>query len=92
MVPFSASWRSTASGKPRLIVTRHERGATDRTIRQDTAPDPRQVCYAGTRTSCRGAIAGATDEMPNVPHIELDLAADYAIAKIKESVIGVTGR
>jgi thiamine pyrophosphate-dependent acetolactate synthase large subunit-like protein len=34
----------------------------------------------------------AADEMPNVPHIELDLAAHYAVAKIKEAVIAVTGR
>ena len=34
----------------------------------------------------------AADEMPNVPHIELDLAANYAIAKIKEAVIAATGR
>ena len=32
------------------------------------------------------------DELPNVPHIELDLAAHYAIAKVKEAVIAVTGR
>src|SRR5262249_42348165 len=34
----------------------------------------------------------AADEMPNVPHIELDLAAHYAMAKVKEAVIAVTGR
>jgi pyruvate dehydrogenase (quinone) len=34
----------------------------------------------------------APDEMPNVPHIELDLAAHYAIAKVKEALIAVTGR
>src|SRR5215468_4109347 len=34
----------------------------------------------------------AADEMPNVPHIELDLVSHYAIAKIKEAVIAVTGR
>jgi pyruvate dehydrogenase (quinone) len=34
----------------------------------------------------------AADEMPNVPHIELDLAAHYAVAKIKEAVVAVTGR
>jgi hypothetical protein len=28
----------------------------------------------------------------NVPHIELDLAANYAIAKVEEAVIAVTGR
>jgi pyruvate dehydrogenase (quinone) len=34
----------------------------------------------------------AADEMPNVPHIELELAEHYAVAKIKEAVIAVTGR
>jgi len=34
----------------------------------------------------------AADEMPNVPHIELGLVKNYAIAKIKEAVIAVTGR
>jgi pyruvate dehydrogenase (quinone) len=34
----------------------------------------------------------AADEMPNVPHIELELAEHYAIAKIKEALIAVTGR
>src|SRR5262249_54176748 len=32
------------------------------------------------------------DEMPNVPHIELDLATNYAIAKVKEAVLAVTAR
>src|SRR6516225_3084361 len=34
----------------------------------------------------------AADELPNIPHIELDLAAHYAMAKVKEAVIAVTGR
>jgi len=34
----------------------------------------------------------AADELPNIPHIELDLAAHYAVAKVKEAVIAVTGR
>src|SRR5262245_10625885 len=34
----------------------------------------------------------AADEMPNLPHVELDLAANYAIAKVKEALIAVTGR
>jgi pyruvate dehydrogenase (quinone) len=34
----------------------------------------------------------AADEMPNVPHIELELAEHYAIAKVKEAVMAVTGR
>jgi thiamine pyrophosphate-dependent acetolactate synthase large subunit-like protein len=34
----------------------------------------------------------AADEMPNMPHIDLDQAGHYAIAKIKEAVIAATGR
>ena len=34
----------------------------------------------------------AADELPNVPHIELDLVKHYAVAKIKEAVMAVTGR
>jgi pyruvate dehydrogenase (quinone) len=32
------------------------------------------------------------DEMPNFPHLELDKIGNYAIAKIKEAVLAVTGR
>jgi pyruvate dehydrogenase (quinone) len=31
------------------------------------------------------------DEMPNMPHIELEQAGNYALAKIKEAVLAVTG-
>jgi pyruvate dehydrogenase (quinone) len=31
------------------------------------------------------------DEMPNMPHIELEQAGNYAIAKIKETVLAFTG-
>jgi thiamine pyrophosphate-dependent acetolactate synthase large subunit-like protein len=34
----------------------------------------------------------AADEMPNLPHIELEKLGHYALAKIKEAVIAVTGR
>jgi len=33
----------------------------------------------------------AADEMPNFPHIELDKIGHYAMAKIKEAIIAVTG-
>ena len=33
----------------------------------------------------------ASDEIPNMPHIELEQAGHYAIAKIKEAVLAVTG-
>jgi thiamine pyrophosphate-dependent acetolactate synthase large subunit-like protein len=32
------------------------------------------------------------DELPNMPHVDLGLAKNYAIAKIKEAVIAATGR
>src|SRR5271165_733182 len=34
----------------------------------------------------------AADEMPNLPHIDLDKIGHYAVAKIKEAVLAVTGR
>jgi thiamine pyrophosphate-dependent acetolactate synthase large subunit-like protein len=33
----------------------------------------------------------AADEMPNMPHVELEQAGHYAMAKIKEAVLAVTG-
>jgi pyruvate dehydrogenase (quinone) len=63
--------------------------------------------FKATRPSeLRGAIAEAfavdgpaivdcvvaADEMPNVPHIEPELAGHYAIAKLKEALIAATGR
>jgi thiamine pyrophosphate-dependent acetolactate synthase large subunit-like protein len=34
----------------------------------------------------------AADELPNLPHIDLEQAGHFAIAKIKEAVIAATGR
>jgi pyruvate dehydrogenase (quinone) len=31
------------------------------------------------------------DEMPNIPHLELEQIGHYAVAKIKEAVLAVTG-
>src|ERR1700688_127110 len=33
----------------------------------------------------------AADELPNLPHIELETAGHYAVAKIKEALLAVTG-
>jgi pyruvate dehydrogenase (quinone) len=33
----------------------------------------------------------AADEMPNIPHLELEQIGNYAIAKIKEAVQAVCG-
>ncbi len=37
-------------------------------------------------------VVVAADEMPNLPHIELEKMEHYAVAKIKEAVLAVTGR
>jgi hypothetical protein len=34
----------------------------------------------------------AADELPNLPHIDLDKVEHYAVAKIKEALLAVTGR
>ena len=34
----------------------------------------------------------AANEMPNLPHINLETAGHYAMAKVKEAVLAVTGR
>jgi hypothetical protein len=31
------------------------------------------------------------DDMPNLPHIELEQVGHFALAKIKEAVLAVTG-
>jgi len=33
----------------------------------------------------------AADELPNVPHLELETMGNYAKAKVKEAVLAVTG-
>ncbi len=33
----------------------------------------------------------AADEVPNVPHLEAEVLGNFAIAKIKEAVLAVTG-
>lgn len=50
---------------------------------------PRRLPF-GTGLSA-GCVVTA-NELPNIPHIEIDLAAHYAIAKVKEAVTAVTGR
>jgi pyruvate dehydrogenase (quinone) len=34
----------------------------------------------------------AAEELPNLPHIDLDRVEHYAVAKIKEALLAVTGR
>jgi hypothetical protein len=33
----------------------------------------------------------AADEMPNMPHLEMEQTGNYAVTKIKEAVAAVTG-
>jgi pyruvate dehydrogenase (quinone) len=32
-----------------------------------------------------------TNELPNMPHLELEVVGQYALAKIKEAVLAITG-
>ena len=34
----------------------------------------------------------AADELPNLPHFDIEQAGHYAVAKVKEAVIAATGR
>jgi pyruvate dehydrogenase (quinone) len=34
----------------------------------------------------------AADEKPNLPHIDLETMGHYAVAKVKEAILAVTGR
>ena len=36
-------------------------------------------------------VVVAADEMPNLPHVSLETARQYAVAKIKEAVLAVIG-
>jgi len=36
-------------------------------------------------------VVVAADEMPNLPHVDLKTVGHYAVAKIKEAVLSVTG-
>jgi pyruvate dehydrogenase (quinone) len=33
----------------------------------------------------------AADEIPNLPHVDLETVGHFAVAKIKEAVLAVTG-
>ena len=36
-------------------------------------------------------VVVAADEIPNLPHIDLTTVGHYAVAKIKEAILAVTG-
>jgi len=36
-------------------------------------------------------VVVAADEMPNLPHVEPNMIGNYALAKIREAVLSVTG-
>ncbi len=57
-------------------------------------PDDLRSAIAGALAIEGPAIVDAvvaSDEMPNMPHVELEQAGHYAMAKIKEAVLAVTG-
>lgn len=51
----------------------------------------RTVCATNQRFACPGPKAIATDELPNVPHLDLETMGNFAKAKIKEAILEVTG-
>jgi hypothetical protein len=50
----------------------------------------RSASWPGVVPAIVDAVVVA-DEMPNLPHIDLEQAGHYAVAKIKEAVLAVTG-
>ena len=61
-----------------------------------TAKEPDKLLAALTEAfACEGPVIVdcivASDEMPNMPHVELGQIGHYAVAKIKEAVLAVTG-
>jgi pyruvate dehydrogenase (quinone) len=61
-----------------------------------TVKQPGELMAALTEGSeCEGPVIVdcivASDEMPNMPHVELGQIGHYAVAKIKEAVLAVTG-
>jgi len=61
-----------------------------------TVKEPDKLLAALTETfACEGPVIVdcivASDEMPNMPHVELGQIGHYAVAKIKEAVLAVTG-
>jgi thiamine pyrophosphate-dependent acetolactate synthase large subunit-like protein len=57
-------------------------------------PDELKVAIRDALAADGPAIVDAVvvaDEMPNMPHIELEQVGHYAMAKIKEAVLAVTG-
>ena len=61
-----------------------------------TVKEPGKLMAALTEAfACEGPVIVdcivASNEMPNVPHVELGQIGHYAVAKIKEAVLAVTG-
>jgi pyruvate dehydrogenase (quinone) len=60
-------------------------------------PNPDYVALAracggvGFKAEKPGELREAADELPNVPHLELETMENYAEAKIKEAILAVTG-
>ncbi len=51
----------------------------------------RARCKAPTSSRPPRDTVVVGDEMPNMPHIELEQAGNFVVAKIEEAVLAVTG-
>ncbi|MBX9709762.1 MAG: hypothetical protein K2X60_01905 [Xanthobacteraceae bacterium] len=72
------------------IRVRHEEGAALAAAGQAKLTGQLGVCAGptGPGSTCRIVVA---EGAPNVPHVELDKIENYAVTKIKEAVLAVTG-
>jgi hypothetical protein len=91
---ISAAWGSTATSP---IIRPFPRTATDVFARAISCASCSRPWWEAIDKALKAdgpAIVDcviAADELPNVPHLELETMENYAEAKIKEAILEVTG-
>src|ERR1700747_2275736 len=76
------------------IGVRHEEGAALAAAGQAKLTGRLGVCCGTTGPGSTHLIVDcmvAANELPNFPHVELEQAGNYVKAKIKETILAVTG-
>ena len=76
------------------IGVRHEEGAALAAAGRAKLTGRLGVCCGTTGPGSTHLIVDcvvAANELPNFPHVELEQAGNYAKAKIKETILAVTG-
>jgi hypothetical protein len=75
--------------RTRRLDQRTETRGCSRLSRPGLIGDSSTLAGAVRRSNVDRVVAA--DEMPNFPHLEPDKIGNYALAKIKEALIAVTG-